>query len=519
MYKKALFTGVGFYMFYFFWGCSLSITKLQAPQDLIVPPESETETSFTLLWNASSDFKKGLLYEVRCNGKSVGLTDKTFYTVSGLSPGTGYSFSVKVKDDIGKLSSNEIEISHKTKKQGKIFNILEYGANGNGLVKNTEAIQMAINACTPGGTVYIPAGIFLSGALFMKSDMTLYIDKGGVLKGSTDPDDYRPFILNRYSGWEMETYASLINAGILNHCDGYNITNLSIRGEGIIFGGGAELGNAMQETEGYYSRGRLICLMNCKNVNIQGLSIENSPSWTIHYIYSKNVTLHALTIISRGIRNGDGIDPDSSEDSYIFNCKITTSDDCIAIKSRKNPEGNKIGKPTKNVFVAHCLFNGHGMSIGTEMSGGVSNVTVRDCKIMKEDLNGLQIKVPRERGGYVRDIRVENCTMSQIKIITKTSYNVGYEAAPDIPFIEDLEFVNLDISNSIPGKPAIIINGFEKDIENIANILFKNILVSDNALISLNNCSGISFEDINSVGEGKPVYKLKNTKKIEYGSN
>ena len=204
------------------------------------------------------------------------------------------------------------------------------------------------------------------------------------------------------------------------------------------------------------------------------------------------------------------------EDSYIFNCIITTSDDCIAIKSGKNPEGNKIGKPTKNVFIAHCRFNGHGMSIGTEMSGGVSKITVRDCKIMKEDLNGLQIKVPRERGGYVRNILVEDCTMSQIKIITKTSYNIGYEPAPEIPVIEDIKFVNLDISNAVNGKPAITIDGFEGFIENTANIRFNDILIADGTLVSLNNCSNISFDNVRSVSAEKPVYQVKNTKNIKF---
>lgn len=491
-------------------------TELPAPQDFISPPGSETETSVTLFWQPPGQFDGELFYEVYCRDQLIGSTDKTFYTVSDLAPETEYLFFVRAKDSIGNLSPASNIISVSTRKKGKVFNILDYGAKGDGVVKSTKAIQEAIDACTPGGTVYIPSGIFMSGALYLKSNMTLYVDKEGILKGSTDPDDYLPFIRNRYSGWEMDTYPSLVNAGELNHLDTCNITDLSIRGQGTIFGGGTELGNAMMEKEGYYSRGRLICLMNCKNVNIQGLTIENSPSWTIHYIYSKNVSLHDLTITSKGIRNGDGIDPDSSEDSYIFNCTITTSDDCIAIKSGKNPEGNRIGKPAKDIFVSHCLFNGHGMSIGTEMSGGVSHVIIRDCKIMKEDLNGLQIKVPKERGGYVKFVRVENCTMSQIRIITKTSYNVGYEAAPETPFIGDMEFINLDMSNSITGKPAIIIDGFDGDHKNTSNILFKDIVVSDSTLVSLNNCSKISFQNVLTKGGIKPVFQKKNVKDIHY---
>src|SRR5699024_1868329 len=126
--------------------------------------------------------------------------------------------------------------------------------------------------------------------------MTLYIEKGGTLQGSTNPEDYSPMIPNRCDGWEMTTYASLLTAGTLNHEGGFTVKHLSIRGEGAINGGGKDLAKAMTDENGRRSRGRLILLMNCQDVNVQGLTISGSPCWTIHYIYSDNITLHDLNI-------------------------------------------------------------------------------------------------------------------------------------------------------------------------------------------------------------------------------
>ena len=480
------------------------------PRNLITPPESQTETSVTLLWDPPSEDERGVGYVVYRDDKPVGTSLKTCYTVTGLAPATAYRFAVRTKNAAGVLSSPTATMTQSTRQKGKVFNIIDYGAVGDGRTKCTRAIQQAIDACTPGGTVVVPAGEFVSGALFLKSNMTLRIDRNGTLKGSPDVNDYRPFVLNRYSGWEMKTFASLLNAGVLDHSGPCRLTNLSIRGEGTISGGGAALGQAMLDAEGYYSRARLICLMNCQSVSVQGLRLENSPSWTLHYTYCKDVTCHGLTIVSEGIRNGDGIDPDSSANSYIFDCNISTSDDCIAVKSGKNPEGNQIDRPTENVFIAHCKFRGHGMSIGSEMSGGVRNVVVRDCEIARDDLNGLQIKAPQERGGYVRNVRVVNCKLSQIKIITKISYNTGYDTAHQVPFLGDMQFLYLDMSNAIVGKPAIVIDGYAGHQQNTAGIRFEDIRLTDGSKVSLSNCTDVSFRDVLTTAGQKPAYKLTN---------
>ena len=482
------------------------------PQNLIIPPGAVTESTISLLWEKPINTKQEVFYAIYKGGTVIDTVSLTNYIVSGLIPDHTYEFYVKAIYPNGKLSIKSNEVIQSTKRKGEVFNITDYGAVGNGIIKNTNAIQKAIDDCTPGGVVYIPKGIFLSGALFFKSNMTLYIEEGGVLKGTTEIRDYYPLIWNRFEGWELKTFASLINAGRLDHEGDHNCQNLSIRGKGTISGGGQELAEAMIKAEGLRGRGRLICLMNCKNVNIHGLSIQDSPCWTIHYIYCKNVTCHDLYIKST-VKNGDGIDPDSSIDSYIYNCTFSNTDDCIAIKSGKNPEGFYIGKPTENVLVANCNFiSGHGMSIGSEMSGGVKNVIIRDCHIGNL-LNGLQIKVTKDRGGYVENIKVTNCILNKIKIITSVNYNNDGEPAPKLPYLKDMEFSNLDMSNGSGNAKLILVDGYP-GVENYTrDIVFKNIRLPELSVISLNYCKNINFNNVVS-GDIEPIYKITNSLNI-----
>jgi polygalacturonase len=393
---------------------------------------------------------------------------------------------------------------------------LYLGAKDDTAFKNTTAIQAAINACTDGGTVYIPRGTFISGALFLKSNMTLFIEKGAVLKGAATPEDYLPMILNRFEGWELKTYASLLNAGTLNRDGTYNVKNLRITGGGTVSGGGKKLGSAMWTTGGERSRGRLICLMNCQDVSISNLTITEPPSWTIHYIYSDNISCHDLKIITLNIRNGDGIDPDSSTDSYIFNCTFDTGDDCIAIKSGKNPEGFLVAKPTRNVRITDCDFiRGHGISIGSEMSGGVSDVLVQDCKAGAL-LNGMQIKGTKERGGYVRNVTVENCQLLKITVFSKLSYNNDGEAAPEPPVFENFVFKNIDLSQASVKEPVININGFKDPAHLLKNVQFTNVKMPENAKVLINDAEKIIFTDVRSASGAKPEFTVNNGKEISY---
>jgi len=501
-----------FLLFGLFAQCFLAVFALPPDKyNLLIAPGTVSENAVTVLWDKQSGTKK-ITYEILLNGKLQGSTGKTNFTITDLKPATSYKLSIRSKGSNAKTET----IKFKTPAKGKTYNILDFGAKDDTAFKNTNAIQAAINACTDGGTVYIPKGVFISGALFLKSNMTLYIEKGAVLKGAVTPDDYLPMILNRFEGWELKTYASLLNAGTLNRDGSYNIKNLRITGGGTISGGGKKLGDAMIAANGIRSRGRLICLMNCRDVSISNLTITEPPCWTIHYIYSDNISCHDLNIITLNIPNGDGIDPDSSTGSYIFNCTFDTGDDCIAIKSGKNPEGFFVAKPTKNVRITDCDFiRGHGISIGSEMSGGVSDVLVQDCKAGVL-LNGMQIKGTKERGGYVRNVTVENCQLLKITVFSKLNYNNDGEGAPEPPVFENFVFKNIDLSKAPVKDPVIDINGFKDAGHRLRNVAFTDIRMPENAKVVINNAEKIRFTDVRSAGGAKPDYVVTNGTDIIY---
>ena len=496
--------------------CSFSFViaqPVQVARNLIIPKASITANSVTLLWDKPDQYDNITAYKIFKDGVIIGKSTKTNFTVSNLKANKAYIFTIKAQTKDGKVANASNKVICKTKPAGKVFNVVDFGAKGDGETKNTAAIQKAIDACTPNGTVYIPAGKFLSGALYLKSNMTLYIAEGGTLKGTTDMQDYFPLILNRFEGWEMKTQASLINAGTLDRSGKYNVVNLSIRGKGTINGGGSKLGDAVVKQMGLRGRGRLICIMNGQNIDIAGLNIENSPCWTIHYIYSVKVTLHDLNIVSTA-HNGDGIDPDSSTESYIFNCTFSTGDDCIAIKSGKNPEGYTIGKPTRGIRITDCDFTkGHSLAIGSEMSGGVSDVFIQDCKIGNL-LHGLQIKATKDRGGYVKNVIVRDCELLKVTLYTAVNYNNDGAAAPELPQFSDMEFSNLDLSKAKPGQTVMDINGFPDEPHYTRNILFKNISLPGQSTIRIKNGQALEFKNVVCTDGTQPVYQVIDSKDI-----
>lgn len=492
-----------------------SVYAADATQNLIVAPGTISANSATLIWDKPEQHDNIARYHIILNGKDVAVSGKCNYILHDLLPLTTYTCTIQAEEKNGKLSTIGLPAKFTTKAKGKILNVSDFGAKGDGITLNTQAIQKTIDACPQGGTVFIPQGTFISGALFLKSRMTLEIAKGGILRGSVNEADYLPYINNRFEGWEMKTYASLLNAGVMNNKGGYSAEDISIKGEGTISGGNSTLAKAMIDKGGIRSRGRLILLMNCRNVEIQGLNIQDSPCWTIHYIYSEGITCHDLHIISTA-RNGDGLDPDSSNDSYIFNCTFSTGDDCIAIKSGKNPEGYTIGKPTKKVRITDCDFiKGHGISIGSEMSGGVSDVLVQDCKAGAL-LHGLQIKGTKERGGYVKNVTVVDCQLLQITIFSALNYNNDGAAAPEPPIFANFAFLNIDLSQATGKEPVMDLNGFTDAAHKLKNCTFTNIITPNNARIIVKNAEQLNFTNVKSATGEKPQYDISNSTSITY---
>jgi exo-poly-alpha-galacturonosidase len=496
---------------------SAESTGPEASPHLFVPSATETEDALTLMWDKPERYADIVDYLVFCDGRQVAVTAKTNATIRGLEPGHAYSFYLRSRDAQGRISAPGETIEDRTRPRGARLNVLAFGAQGDGRTKNTAAIQRAIDACPAGGTVVVPAGVFLTGALFLKSDLTLLVEAGGVLQGSGDIRDYAPMIRNRFEGWEMDTYASLINAGRLDHAGPANVHDITIRGAGEIRGGGKALGQAMIAAAGIRSRGRLICIMNCRGLNIQGLTLSEPPAWTVHYIYSENISSHDLTIRSTA-PNGDGTDPDSSRDCFIFNCSFANSDDCIAIKSGKNPEGGRIGRPTENVRITDCTFlSGHGISIGSEISGSVRHVLVRDCDTGNL-INGLQIKGTKERGGVVEDVWVQDCNLRKIRILTQLGYNNDGAAAPEAPYFRRFTFLNLDLRQAGTTEPVIIVDGYDHGRHRTQDVRFENLRLPNGARIDVDQCARLKFSNVRTADGGQPDYRITNSEAIASGS-
>lgn len=477
-----------------------------APSRVAVAPRTLRSDEVTLIWQKPDDTPIAT-YQVRQDGRTIGSTDKPYFTVRDLSAEHDYVFSVQAEIRGTKTSAVVGRVTVHTPAAEPSVSVTAFGAKGDGRTDNTRAIQQCIEACPRNGVVEIPAGVFVSGALFLKSDMTLQIDAGGVLQGSTDPRAYEPFVFNRFEGWEMKTYASLLNAGRLDHSGPPNVRNLSIRGRGRIAGGGEALGKAMIAAHGLRSRGRLICLMNCSGVEIQGLTLETPPCWTLHYIYSENVSIHDLTI-DTSVRNGDGLDPDSSTNSFIFNCTFSTGDDCIAIKSGKNPEGNLINRPTENVRIVDCRFTrGHGISIGSEMSGGVRNVVVEDC-VAGNLLHGLQIKATKDRGGFVEDVVVRDCSLQKISILTALDYNNDGTPAPEPPRFRHFRFRDLDLSSAAPGTAVVLVNGFAAAGHRTSDVSFENVKLPAGAIVKVDQAEDVVFANVLTIDGKPPVFDI-----------
>ena len=486
----------------------------------------------TIFWDKPESFTKGDVYRVLLNGEEIGKCDKTHYPALGLEPETEYTFYVEFSGE-GKSPEKIGEVTVKTIHERERIDITKapYNAVGDGKTLNTVAIQKAIDDCGEGMCVYIPAGDFMTGSLRLHSNMELYIEKDAILHGTKNVEDYTPKIKSRYEGIEMMCYSSLLNMGEIDSKGGYNVHNVRISGEGTLCGGGYDLavnvvevekvllkdymeslGDKIKECENDITipgraRPRLINMSNAQDVVISGITIQNGACWNVHMIYSDNIITHGCTFRSEEVWNGDGWDPDSSTNCSIFNCKFYTGDDAVAIKSGKNPEGNIINRPTEHVRVFDCIsYYGHGVTIGSEMSGGVSDVKIWDCD-MGNTKYGIEIKGTKKRGSFVKDVHVRDCKVSRI-LFHSVGYNDDGIGAECPPLFADCSFENLHIlgeylsmEDEVVPCDAFELIGFDEKGYEIQNVVFKDILmqreVNDGVQsLSLQHCKNITLQNV-----------------------
>ncbi len=429
-------------------------------------------------------------------------------------------------------------------RKGGFYDVREYGAAGNGQAKDTEAIRKAIDAAVQagGGTVYFPAGQYLTGAIQLKSNVTLYLDAGAVIRFSEDFDDYLPMVKSRWEGTECVNFSPCIYA--------YQVENIAIVGRGLIDGQGKVWWDYMRkarteaadkkaepskwaklfaeknpdpptktrwEQMGNFLRPPMIQPFECRNVRIEGVSLRNPPFWTINPVYCDNVTVTGISIKNPDDSpNTDGINPDSCRNVHISDCHISVGDDCITIKSGRDADGRRVGRPCENITVTNCtMLDGHGgVVIGSEMSGGVRKVAISNC-IFDGTERGIRIKTTRGRGGAVEDIRVSNIVMSNIRR-SPFDLNMFYERVPPEPVSERTPVLrNMHFSGVIvKGAPAA---GYMLGLEEmpIENVTFTNISIDAEKGFSCTDGKSIAFHDVQIDTKKGPALICENIAGLE----
>lgn len=377
----------------------------------------------------------------------------------------------------------------------KSFLITDYGAQSAGTNDSGEAIAKAVEACVKagGGRVIIPAeGVFLSGPIRLGNNTELHLEKGAVLKFSTDPKRYLPSVATRFEGMDCLNYSPMILAD--------HATNVAITGEGTIDGQADEsnwmgwkgrkalqpgtqtearsrLGKMNEEGvppekrvfgEGDFLRPDFIAFYHCSNVLVQGVSLRRPPMWTIHPLLCTNVTLRGLDIQTHGANN-DGCDPESCRDLLIEKCTFTTGDDCIAIKSGRNNDGRRVNIPSSGIIVRDCIMHdGHGgVTIGSEISGGCHGIYVEHCTMDSPALACvLRIKSNAARGGKVSNIFVRDISVGTVKdSVLQIDLLYGKESGSGHnPVVENVRMSGITVADTprilnVRGFPGATISG------------------------------------------------------------
>lgn len=339
------------------------------------------------------------------------------------------------------------------------YNVCEFGVKGDGSTNNTQSIAEVIDlaASNGGGTVYFPAGEYVTGTIELKSNMTLYLDSGCVILGSENPEDYPMITRETLKGYNREGHSGLIKA--------LNCENVTIKGRGVVDGRGYNWWNNPKNEH----RPRAIQPILCDNVLIDGITIKNSAMWTVHPICCNNVTINGITIKNPSDSpNTDGINPESCSNVHISNCTVDVGDDCLTLKSGTEDDDLQKQHPCENIVVTNCtMLNGHGgVVIGSEMSGGVRNVVISNCVFSGTD-RGIRIKTRRKRGGCIEDVVISNILMDKVLVpfVINGYYQCGGASA------DDMSLFSLDKLEVSENTPVI------RNIS-ISNISAKNVIAS-----------------------------------------
>jgi polygalacturonase len=292
------------------------------------------------------------------------------------------------------------------------FNVRNHGASGDGVRLDTKAIQETINACARagGGTVYFPAGKYLTGTIVLKSHITLELGSGAVLLGSTKLDDYPRHIPELRSYTDTYVEQSLIYAE--------NLENIGICGRGLIDGQGAAFKGP------YKYRPYLMRFIGCRDVSVSDVSLRDSPMWVQHYLACEQVSIRGISVSSRVNANNDGIDIDACRRVRISGCDIVSGDDAIVLKA-------SCDRPCLDVAISNCVLstNCNALKLGTESNGGFEDIAISNCVVYDTRLAGIAIEMVD--GGRLERVAISNVVMNGIG--TPIFIRLGDRARPFVP--------------------------------------------------------------------------------------
>lgn len=450
--------------------------------------------------------------------------------------------------------------------------ISAFGAVADGHTLNTRAINQAIESCSKkgGGVVLVPAGLWITGPVVLKSNVNLHLSEGALLLFTTDKSQYA-ITEGFYEGKAAARNESPIS--------GKDLENVAITGKGIVDGNGdvwravnknqltepqwkekiasggvlkddgkvwypseqfkkASVGNkSMLLTGGKkpadfseikdFLRPNLVVFNNCKKVLLEGVTFQNSAAWCLHPLMVQDLTIRNVRVKNpEYAHNGDGMDIESCKNFLIEGCVLDVGDDAICIKSGKDEEGRKRGIPTENgVIRNNIVYQGHGgFVVGSEMSGGARNIFVEQCTFMGTD-KGLRFKSVRGRGGVVEKIYARNINMKDIRqeaIFFDLYYFVKFatdgerDMRPVVnegtPVFKDMHFESIVCNGATKG---VFVRGLPE--MPVRNIVMENMVLSAETGVELTDADKISFKNVKLITKhSKPVIFTDNATNIAF---
>ncbi len=479
---------------------------------------------------------------------------------------------------------------------GKRWVVTDHGAVADGTTVNTPALQAAIDACAKagGGTLVIPKGTFLSGALYFKQGVNLLVEKDAVLKSTTKIEDFRP-IYTRWEGIERYWTSAFLNF--------VGMKNVSVSGEGTVDGSGdawanfgqnarnvrppggpaqpaqasaAATGGAAAATPEPAARGnrggpgaqatnaapaeplpkpadvypsplpttatinlaadrtktpiinaagvalgrgagggintppRALVFQNCSDVRISGLTLKNQARWGYVFIYCDHVVAANLTAKAEHyIPSSDGMDIDSCKNVLVTGCYFDCNDDCISLKSGKDEDGRRVGRPCEDIIIEKTTFAyGHGgAAMGSETSGGIRNVEVRDCIAGANNWAPIRFKTQPSRGGVVENITYRNIELRDVRqaVEFNLEWNMRINIAGDVrvpPTVRNVKLINLHGTSTSVGAMHGLSDSF------IDGITFENCNITAERGLTIENARNVDTSGLKiTVKEGEPIIR------------